>query len=263
MRLRTLLTAKQATVGGWCGIPSAFSAELMGRSGFDWVCVDTQHGLVGFDMMASMLQGIAISGTPTFVRVPWNQPDHIMKTLDAGAQGLVIPMVNNAEEADAAVRAAKYPPRGDRSFGPTRAALDLPGYSPELANSDTVVAVMIETRDGVANLEEILAVDGVDIAYVGPNDLALGHGMPPGAPDPPEPERVQLIQWIADTCHRHGVIPGIHCASPENALERQAIGYRLFAIASDTAFLRQTAGAAAKAFHAESGAVTTVGGSIY
>ena len=116
MRLRTLLAEKHATVGGWCGIPSMFSAELMGRSGFDWVCVDTQHGLVGYDMMTQMLQGIAISNKPTFVRIPWNQPDHIMKTLDAGAQGLVVPMVNNAEEADAAVRSAKYRPTPWRTW---------------------------------------------------------------------------------------------------------------------------------------------------
>src|SRR5690606_764214 len=117
-------------------------------------------------------------------------------------------------EAEAAVSAAKYPPRGHRSFGPTRASLDLVPYLPEAANEDTVVAVMIETPDGVTNLDEILAVPGVDMAYVGPNDLALGHGMPPGAPQPPEPERTALIERIAEACQRHGVIPGIHCDSP-------------------------------------------------
>src|SRR5438034_9539457 len=151
--LRELWDRGGVTVGGWCVMPSAFSAELMARCGFDWLCIDTQHGLIGYDQMTLMLQAVAITGTPAFVRVPWNQPDHIMKALDAGAQGVIVPMVDNEEDARAAVRAAKYPPLGTRSWGPIRAALDVPDYSPETANRRTIVAVMIETPGGVENLD--------------------------------------------------------------------------------------------------------------
>jgi 4-hydroxy-2-oxoheptanedioate aldolase len=115
--LRELWDAGRPTIGGWCTLPSAFSAELMGRSGFDWVCIDTQHGLVGYDQMVLMLQGLAITGTPAFVRVRWNEPGEIMKALDAGAQGVVVPMVNSAEEAVSAVAASRYPPRATAPGG--------------------------------------------------------------------------------------------------------------------------------------------------
>ena len=123
--LRELWDGTEATIGGWCSIPSPFSAEMMGRSGFDWVCIDTQHGVIGYDQMMPMLQALSITATPAFVRVPWNQPDHIMKALDAGAQGVIVPMVSTEEDAKAAVAAAKYPPVGMRSWGPIRAALDV------------------------------------------------------------------------------------------------------------------------------------------
>jgi len=114
-RLREVWDRGGASVGGWCVIPSPFSAELMGLSGFDWVCLDMQHGLIGYDALVPMLQALSRTGTPSFVRVPWNPPDHIMKALDAGAQGLGGPMVNSTAEAEAATGACRYPPRGDRS----------------------------------------------------------------------------------------------------------------------------------------------------
>jgi 4-hydroxy-2-oxoheptanedioate aldolase len=179
MTLRELFQGGELTVGGWCGIPSAFSAELMGRSGFDWVCIDTQHGLIGYDQTTTMLQAISLTGTPAFVRVPWNQPDHMMKALDAGAQGIVVPMVNNAEDARRAVDYVRYPPVGTRSWGPIRAALEVDGYSPQVGNDRTILAAMIETPDGVRNMDEIMQVEGVDAIYIGPSDLALGHGLTP------------------------------------------------------------------------------------
>src|SRR5256885_3621393 len=106
----------------------------MGRAGYDWVCIDTQHGLSGYDQMLPMLQALSATGTPAFVRVPWNQPSDIMKALDAGAEGVVVPMVNSQEEARRAVGACRYPPQGFRSWGPTRAALQVTGFGPESAN---------------------------------------------------------------------------------------------------------------------------------
>lgn len=240
MTLRELWDKGEATIGGWCGIPSAFSAELMGRIGFDWVCIDMQHGLVGYDTMTGMLQGLAITDTPAFVRVPWNQPDHVMKALDAGAQGIIVPMVGTAEEARAAVDVVKYPPLGHRSWGPIRAALGVDGYSPEVGNKRTVLAVMIETPEGIANLDEILSVPGVDAAYVGPSDLALGHGMSPTlAASDPEHER--LILSVVEACRRNGVVAGIHCDSVPTMRRWHAKGYAMFTVGSDAALMRQAA----------------------
>src|SRR5256714_12081249 len=222
--LRELWDGGGVTVGGWCVIPSAFSAELMGRSGFDWVCVDTQHGVIGYDQMALMLQALSITGTPAFVRVPWNAPADIMKALDAGAQGVIVPMVNSAEEARRAVGACRYPPEGYRSWGPIRAALGVSGYSPATANRRTVGAVMIETAAGVAAADEILSVPGVDAVYVGPNDLAVTHGREPGS-GATEPEQARVIEAVLGACQRHRVVAGIHCASPEIARHWREKGF--------------------------------------
>ncbi len=240
MTLRQVFERGESTIGGWCVIPSPFSAELMGRAGFDWVCIDTQHGLIGYDTMAVMLEALAGTATPSFVRVPWNEPEPIMKALDAGAEGVVIPMVNSREEAERAVGACRYPPAGYRSWGPVRAALGVSGYTPESANRRTVVAVMIETRAGVAAADDILSVPGVDAVYVGPNDLAISYGFSPSG-DPTEPEHVAAIESIAAAARRHGVTAGIHCGSPETAERWRSIGFRMLNVNSDAVFLRGTA----------------------
>lgn len=238
--LREIWDRGGPSIGGWCSLPSAFSAELMARSGYDWVCIDTQHGLIGYDQMATMLQAVAIAGTPAFVRVPWNQPDHIMKALDAGAQGIVVPMVNSAAEARAAVAACRYPPEGYRSWGPIRASLGVNGYTPSSANRRVVVAIMIETSSGLEHADEILAVPGVDAVYVGPSDLAVSHGLEPGG-DTTNPSHARLIESALAACQRHGVVPGLHCASIEVARHWQEKGFRMLNVASDAVFVRQQA----------------------
>jgi 4-hydroxy-2-oxoheptanedioate aldolase len=225
-------------LGGWCCLPGTLSAELMGRCGFDWVCIDTQHGLIGYDQMAAMLQALAIAGTPAFVRVRWNEAGEIMKALDAGAQGVIVPMVNSAEEARQAVGASRYPPDGYRSWGPIRAALDVPEYTPASANRRTVVAIMIETPEGVAHADEILSVPGIDAVYVGPADLAVGMGLTPPARDP---EHARLVEAVADACRRHGVVPGIHCTSVEDAQHWRERGFRMLNVSSDAGLLQGAA----------------------
>jgi 4-hydroxy-2-oxoheptanedioate aldolase len=243
MGLRELWDERGVTLGGWCSIPSAFSAELMGRYGFDWVCIDTQHGLIGYDQMTVMLQGLAITRTPAFVRVPWNSPDHIMKALDAGAEGIIVPMVSSAAEAEAAVAATRYPPEGTRSWGPIRAALDVPGYSPQAGNSRTVLTVMIETPGGVENADEILSVPGVDAIYVGPSDLALSHGMTP-ALDVTDRGHLELIETVLAACKRHEVTAGIHCDAPDTVRRWWDAGFDMCTLASDAALMRAAATAA-------------------
>jgi 4-hydroxy-2-oxoheptanedioate aldolase len=244
--LRELWDSGRPTIGGWCAMPGAFSAELMGRSGFDWVCIDTQHGLIGYDQMVLMLQGLAATATPAFVRVRWNEPGEIMKALDAGAEGVIVPMVNSAEEARQAVSASRYPPDGYRSWGPVRAALGVDGYSPESANRRTVVAIMIETAAGLANMDETLAVPGIDAVYVGPNDLAVTHGMPPSSTAESH-EHAELIHSILAACRRHQVVAGIHCGSVETAQRWLEAGFGMVNVNSDAVFMREQAAAVVKA----------------
>ncbi len=222
-------------------MPSAFAAELMGRAGFDWVCIDTQHGLIGYDQMLLMLQALSATGTPGFVRVPWNEPADIMKALDAGAQGVIVPMVGSKADAQRAAGACRYPPQGYRSWGPTRAALQVSGFGPESANRGVVCMVMIETVEGMAALDEILAVPGVDGVYVGPNDLAVTHGMKPDATASAVAHR-RLIETILQACIRRGLIAGIHCAGPDTAIRWREAGFRMLNADNDSLFLR--AGAA-------------------
>jgi len=239
--LRELWERGEPTIGGWCVIPSSFAAELMGRAGFDWICIDTQHGVIGFDQMLPMLQALSATGTPAFVRVPWNEPSGIMKALDAGAQGVIVPMVNSKEEAERAAGACRYPPQGYRSWGPTRASLQVSGFAPESANRAVVCMVMVETVDGLAAVDEILSVPGVDGVYVGPNDLAVTHGMKPDA-TASAPEHRRLIEKILQACERRGLIAGIHCSGPDTAIRWREAGFRMLNVDNDSVFLR--AGAA-------------------
>ena len=240
MTLRELWERGEPTIGGWCVIPSPFAAERMGRAGFDWVCIDTQHGMIGYDQMLPMLQALSATGIPGFVRVPWNQPADIMKALDAGAQGVIVPMVNSKEEAERAAGACRYPPQGYRSWGPTRAALQVSGYGTELANRAVVCMVMIETVEGLAAMDEILSVPGVDGVFIGPNDLAVTHGMKPDA-TASAPEHRRLIERILEACQRRGLIAGIHCAGPDTAIRWRDAGFQMLNVDNDSVFLRGSA----------------------
>ena len=236
MRLREVWERGDASVGGWCVIPSPFSAELMGRVGYDWVCIDMQHGLVGYDVLVPMLQALQTTGTPSLVRVPWNSPDHIMKALDAGAHGVIVPMVNSVAEAHAAVGACRYPPDGYRSWGPIRASFATDAFDPAWANRDIVCVVMIETAAAVANAAEILTVPGIDAVYVGPNDLAVTHGMKPDA-RVTEPEHERIVLGIKDACDQAGTVAGIHCSGWDIAARWRDHGFRMLNVDSDAVFL--------------------------
>ncbi|MFI0423701.1 HpcH/HpaI aldolase/citrate lyase family protein [Spongiactinospora sp. 9N601] len=232
MTLRELWERGEPTVGTWLVTPSDLSAELLGRAGFDWICVDGQHGLVGYEGMLTLLQGLAIAGVPAFVRVPSNSPEHIARALDAGAQGVVVPMVSTREAAEQAVTAAKYPPEGTRSWGPSRNVLRVPDYSAAVANRRNVVAVMIETPEGVANMDEIMSVPGVDAIYVGPNDLALGFGR-----EQNDPEQETVVASLLDGCRRHGVVAGIHCDDAQTVARRREAGFHMLNLATDASLL--------------------------
>ncbi len=225
---------------GWLSIPSAFSAEVMARQGFDALCIDMQHGLIDYNDVWPMLQGISQTDTVPVVRVPWNDPQIIMKALDAGAYGLIIPLVNTAEEAAAAVAACRYPPAGIRSFGPARAALYAgPGYAQE-ANDEIVVFAMIETKQGIDNVEAICATPGLDGVYIGPADLSYALGLPPQG-DNEHPLHLETCDRICATAHRHGKKAAMHTASAAFAAKSVARGFDLVMLTSDVACMSAAA----------------------
>ena len=227
--MRERFAESKPALGCWLSAPSSVAAEFVGPIGFDYVCIDMQHGLVGYSDLIPMLQALSLSNTTATVRVPWNEPGIIGRALDAGAMAVIVPMVNNAEEAETAVRRGKYPPRGDRSSGPTRVMpLEGPEYA-EVANDHVLIIPMIETVEALENLDEILSVDGVDAIYVGPMDLGVSMGLGRGTTDP---KFFDALDLISERCRAHGVIAGIH-ATPGVTVERISRGYGMVTVHSD------------------------------
>lgn len=210
----------------------------MARSGFDWVCIDAQHGLIGYQEMLGMLQAVAVVGVPALVRVPWNDPAWIMKALDAGAAGVIVPMINSASEAASAVGACRYPPEGFRSWGPARASLVVDDFSPELANRSVMCAVMVETVPALERLGEIVSVPGVDAVFIGPSDFAVSMGF---APRSDQPEHRRRLEAVPAVCRDHGVVAGIACGSAELLTRWREAGYTMLAVPSDMVMLRRAA----------------------
>lgn len=228
--LRERWESGEATFGAWCTIPSSWTTELAARSGHDFVVIDTQHGLAGHDTMLPMLQGISAGGAASLVRVPWNDPAWIMKSLDAGAGGVIVPMINSRTEAEKAVGACRYPPAGFRSMGSIR------GSVADRDWRDPLCVLMIETVEAVGSMDEILDVPGIDAVFVGPNDLALSAGLD-SSYEGSHPEHRAMIEGIARAAGARRITAGIMCGTPEVARQWHAVGYRMLALASDTRLL--------------------------
>ncbi len=224
------------TIGAWLMIPDGFSAEVMAQIGFDWLCIDMQHGVIDYGQAVRMMQGISTTDVVPLVRVPWNEPSIIMKALDAGAWGVVVPLINSRADAEAAVAACRYPPLGIRSSGPTRATLYAGVDYARRANDEVLCIVMIETKQALENLDEIMSVRGVDACYIGPADLSLALDLPPRA-DSDEPSHVAAVARILEAARRHGVVPGIHTASPAFAARCVKQGFQMVTLTSDVACL--------------------------
>jgi 4-hydroxy-2-oxoheptanedioate aldolase len=231
-RVKQLWRDGKAAVGGFLSLPTAYSAEIMAHSGLDWVCIDMQHGCIDYSDAVGMLTAISTSAATPFVRVPWNEPSMIMKVLDAGAYGVIVPMVNNRAEAERAVAACRYPPKGIRSMGPNRVLLYAGSDYQRHANDEVICAVMIETAEGIANMEEIASTPGVDAIYIGPTDLALAIGVPP-LMDNTDPRHVEVVARILATCQRHGVIAGIHTGGSAFSQRCLDQGFRMVMLAAD------------------------------
>lgn len=248
-------------LNGWCSIGSPFTAEIMAAQGFDSLTVDGQHGALGYSEALTMLQAMRASRKTLLARVPWREPGIIMKYLDAGAMGIICPMINSREEATEFVSFLRYPPKGQRSFGPTRAAFAFQGYSIESANEEILAIAMIETADGVRNLKEIAATPGLDGLYVGPIDLTLGVSggrLPPGF-DREEPDMIDVQKRIAEAAKSAGIHAALHCGSPEYAMRGIEWGYDMVTILGDVRYLASAASASVDAFRRLSGTAASGG----
>lgn len=221
-----------SAVNAWLSIPSAYSAEVMGHQGFDSVTVDLQHGMIGFEAAIAMLQAISSTPAVPLARVSKNDDALIMQLLDAGAYGIICPMISTAAEAARFAAACRYPPRGTRSFGPARGLLyGGPDYFAR-ANDEILALGMIETTEAVLQIDAILRVAELDGIYVGPNDLCLAYGVAPRS----EPAEEDVSDVILDLCRRTrevGKIAGIFCSSGQAAAMRIAQGFALVTPGND------------------------------
>ena len=230
--LRALWQSGGAAVNGWLAIANSFSAETMAHQGWDSLTIDLQHGVVDYQTMVTMLQAISTTATVPIVRVPWLEPGILMKTLDAGAYGVICPMVNSREDAQKLVAYTHYAPRGTRSFGPVRALLYGGADYPQHANDTIVTFAMIETAAALENLDEILSVEGLDAIYIGPSDLSLALGCTPTFDDL-DPRAAEAVEHILARAKAHGVVAGIHNGTTEAALKRIARGFQFVTVGSD------------------------------
>jgi 4-hydroxy-2-oxoheptanedioate aldolase len=238
--------AGKAVVNGWLAIPNAFSAEMYSKAGWDSVTVDMQHGVQDYLSCVACFQGIQPSGAVPMVRVPWNEPGIVGKVLDAGAMGVICPMVNTAEEARALVQYCKYPPAGTRSNGPIRAgAYGSSGNYQKTANDEILVIPMIETKTAIENIRSILDVPGIDGIYVGPSDLSFSYGKEPKL-DVEDPEILAIYDMLLEETSKRGIAAGLHNGTATYANRMIKKGFKLVTIANEVGLMVQAATAAVK-----------------
>lgn len=233
-KIRQMWKEGKPVTMGWLSIGHTFTAEVMARQGFDSLCVDLQHGTIELNHVLPMLQAIGQTDTSPVVRVNTNEAGAIMKVLDLGAYTIIVPLINTAEDAARAVAACRYPPMGNRSSGPIR-AIHYGGADYQAnANDEILVLGMIETKEGLENLEAICATPGLDAIYIGPADLSLALGLAPQA-DNSNPLHLATCDKILETAHRHGKKACMHCASPAFAAGALERGFDLVMLTSDLA----------------------------
>ncbi len=235
--LRTLWERESQAVNGWLALPCSFSAELMAHQGWDSLTIDLQHGLIDYQMAVQMLQAISTTETVPLVRVPGLDPAIIMKLLDAGAYGIICPLINNAADVARLVAACRYPPQGTRSSGPIRASVYAGSDYIAQANHEILAIAMIETRSALEQLEDILSVEGLDAIYVGPSDLALSLGHKPRL-DPVEKVVVDAIEHVLTRALKAKIPAGIHTESPAYAEQMLTKGFRLVTVGTDVRLLQ-------------------------
>jgi 4-hydroxy-2-oxoheptanedioate aldolase len=234
------LRSGQPAVGSWLSLCSPVSAELMAGIGWDWLVVDAEHSPVGFDTMVNCFRAIQLGGAVPMARVPWNDTVWIQRTLDAGALGLVVPMVNSADDAKAVVGNMKYATKGQRSFGGSRVARYIDGDYRTWTDQNLAIIVMIETAQAVENVEAILSVEGVVACFIGPNDLALSMGLSPADIGPGTEHEAAMMEVLA-AAKKTGKAAGKHCYNAQEVTARIGQGFQFLALSSDAGLLGQAA----------------------
>jgi 4-hydroxy-2-oxoheptanedioate aldolase len=240
--LREAFAKNQKVVNGWIAVANGFQAETYAAQGFDAVTLDMQHGAVDTNDLVPLLQAVNLAGPTAMVRVPWNEPGTIMRALDAGAYGIICPMINTKAEAEAFVAAGRYPPLGKRSNGPFRASQWAGADYQINANAEVLLFAMIETEEAFANLDAILSIKGLDGTYVGPTDLSLSMGRP-ATLDPSDKTVLATMKAIADKTRAAGKIAGCHTDGPKTAHKRYADGFHFCTLLNDVRLLANAANA--------------------
>lgn len=239
-RIRELAAQGRTAVGGWLSIDSAYAAEIVGASGFDAVVIDCQHGMAGHAQMVGMLQALSHTPATPMVRVAANQLSEINRALDAGAWGVICPLINSAEDAAAFARACRYPldgVDGERSFGPARGLLIGGSDYPQQANATILALAMIETRAGLDAVDAIASAPQLDGIFIGPSDLGIALGLGPGA-SYQNPLLAGAITEILAACRRHRRLCGIWCGSAEMARDMAALGCQFVVPGHDAIWLK-------------------------
>jgi len=239
--LRKLFKEGKPVINGWLQIPHSFSAEVMAKQGYDSLTIDMQHGVVDYPNALQMLQAISTTDVVPMARVNWNEPGQIMKILDAGAYGIICPMVSNRKESESFVQACLYPPKGYRSFGPIRGMLyGGPDYG-KCANEEILKFAMIETKEALSNLDEIMSTPGLDGIYIGPADLSLAVDQEPSFDIPETSPVYKVILNILKHAKKNKIIPAIHNMSPEYAQKMITLGFKLVTIGADHRYMSSAA----------------------
>ncbi len=241
--VKQLLKSGKPSVGTWLSLGSITAARFLARVGFDWLTVDVEHSLVNVETTTHMIASIADAGCVPLVRVPSNRHDHIKRVLDNGGFGIVVPMVNTREEAEAAVSACLYPPRGTRSVGGSVHALNFDATPADYyakVNDELLIVLQCEHIDAVRNFEQVFSVPGVDAVFVGPNDLMASMRSADGKPPAPDVFKQALADILAAS-KRIGVPAGIHTFSIEEAKSRIADGWQFIAVNSELKFMSEGA----------------------
>jgi 4-hydroxy-2-oxoheptanedioate aldolase len=236
-KLKKIFKEGKVVVNGWLQIPSSFSAEVMANQGWDSLTIDMQHGAVDYPNALQMFQAISTTDVVPMARVNWNEPGQIMKILDAGSYGVICPMVSNREQAEKFVQACMYPPKGYRSFGPLRGLIYGGSDYGKHANNEILKLAMIETKEALDNLDNIMSTPGVDGIYIGPADLSLAVGEEPGFDKKENDPVFPVIMKILEHAKKNNIVAGIHNMTPEYAQKMISKGFQLVTISSDQRFM--------------------------
>ena len=236
-KIKELFKAGKPIINSWLAIPSSFSAEVMANQGWDSLTIDMQHGLIDYPNAVSMLQAISTTETTPMARVNWNEPGQIMKILDAGCYGIICPMVSNRKEAEKFIQACQYPPKGYRSFGPIRASIYGGSDYAKHADEEILKLAMIETKEALENLDEILDTPNLDGIYVGPADLSLAINEEPGFDRPENTKAYKEILRILEAAKKRNLFAGLHNGTAEYAQKMLDKGFNLVTVGSDSRYI--------------------------